>query len=238
MSQVLGTFVRNRQWSQVQWTVIEECNVSAAELQAFSYGKLNENTLAFLQYTSGSTAQPKGVMVSHISLLHNCYAAIRNFSFPARLDSFGAKGNSDAVTSNLSLEQYSFYDCEKFWKERHRISVAALGHRLRVFSWLPVYHDMGLIGFVCTPILFGATLYQMSPLDFIRRPHIWLKAMSEFYCVGCAAPNFAYEVVCRKMPDHVFSKLDLRHVCGFLCGAEPIRASTVRKFLEVGIVSL
>mmetsp|Transcript_108 Transcript_108/g.364 ORF Transcript_108/g.364 Transcript_108/m.364 type:complete len:92 (-) Transcript_108:252-527(-) len=59
--------------------------------------------------------------------------------------------------------------------QRHKISERVRGHRLRLFSWLPVCHDMGLIGFLCTPIFFGCEIFQMSPLDFIRKPYLWLQ---------------------------------------------------------------
>mmetsp|Transcript_107 Transcript_107/g.361 ORF Transcript_107/g.361 Transcript_107/m.361 type:complete len:87 (-) Transcript_107:178-438(-) len=64
--------------------------------------------------------------------------------------------------------------------QRHKISERVRGHRLRLFSWLPVCHDMGLIGFLCTPIFFGCEIFQMSPLDFIRKPYLWLQGMSRY----------------------------------------------------------
>lgn len=90
-----------------------------------------------------------------------------------------------------------------------------------------------LIGFVCCPVFCGAALYQMSPIDFIRRPWVWLKAMSQYECVCSGAPNFAFALVTRKMPDNVYNQLDLNHVTGVLSGAEPVRRQTVEQFVEV-----
>lgn len=73
----------------------------------------------------------------------------------------------------------------------------------------------------------------MSPIDFIRRPWVWLKALSQYECVCSAAPNFAFGLVTRKMPDNVYNQLDLSHVTGILSGAEPVRRQTVEQFVEV-----
>lgn len=73
----------------------------------------------------------------------------------------------------------------------------------------------------------------MSPIDFIRRPWVWLKALSQYECVCSAAPNFAFALVTRKMPDNVYNQLDLSHVTGILSGAEPVRRQTVEQFVEV-----
>lgn len=192
----------------------------------FQFPSLTSDMPCFLQFTSGSTGRPKGVIVTHGSLLHNCHACHKGFGFPYTVDGPGAipcKG----------LEEFPFYEAFHFWEERHKSSRAVLGHRSTVFSWLPVYHDMGLIGFVCAPLMFGVTIIQMSPIDFIRKPYTWLQAMSEYHALATAAPNFAYELVIRKTPDEVFEKLDLSRVCGWLCGAEPIRPSTLEGFIEV-----
>lgn len=228
MSRLLSPIVKDPRWAKTQFTVTDDlnCRVKSADLESFEFPQLSPDAICFLQFTSGSTAQPKGVIVTHGSLLHNCHACHKGFSFPYTADGPGG-------LPCKPVEDFPFFEAFNFWPARHRSSRAVLGHRSRVFSWLPVYHDMGLIGFVCAPLLFGVTLVQMSPLDFIRRPHLWIKEMSEYQCLCCAAPNFAYEVVCRKMPEEVYEKLDLSHVVGWLCGAEPVRASTLEKFLRV-----
>lgn len=243
MVSLFGKIVRDSRWTKVRWVSTDkDYGVSRAKAAEYRFCELPVDAIAFLQFTSGSTSQPKGVIVTHMSLLHNCFACIRIFGFPNHLDRLAAErrarmNNQPIPTFDLSSPDFSIVDFEflssfEFWERRHRASKSVFNHRMRVFSWLPVYHDMGLIGFVCAPMLFGATLYQMSPLDFIRRPHIWLKAMSDHQCVCSAAPNFAYEIACRRTPDDVYDQLELSHVCGLLCGAEPIRAATVKRFLE------
>lgn len=90
-----------------------------------------------------------------------------------------------------------------------------------------------LIGFVCAPILYGGCLYQMSPIDFIRKPPVWLKAMAKYECTACAAPNFAFELITKKMTPADMNGLDLSHVIGMLCGAEPIKPEVVAMFMKV-----
>lgn len=228
MCQLLSPLVKDPRWSKIRFTLTDDIgkSVTEADLQLFEYPLLSSDSNCFLQFTSGSTAQPKGVVVTHGSLLHNVHTCTKGFNFPYWIDGPGGipcKG----------LDEFPLFEGFHFWKARHESSEAVLGHRVRIFSWLPVYHDMGLIGFVCAPLLFGAALVQMSPLDFIRRPYVWLKGISDFQCLCTAAPNFAYEIVCNKMTEDVYNKLDLSRVAGWLCGAEPIRASTLDKFLSV-----
>jgi fatty-acyl-CoA synthase len=99
-------------------------------------------------------------------------------------------------------------------------------------SWLPLYHDMGLIGFVLTPLFYGAHIVSIAPLAFLKRPHIWLEAMSRHKGTISFAPNFAYGLVARRLRDDKLATLDLSswRVAG--CGAEPIRPSTLEAFAE------
>lgn len=98
--------------------------------------------------------------------------------------------------------------------------------------------DFRLIGFVCAPILYGGCLYQMSPIDFIRKPQVWLKAMSQYACLACAAPNFAFELICKKMNKSEIESIDLSHVLGMLCGAEPIKPDVVAAFIKVRVKTM
>jgi acyl-CoA synthetase (AMP-forming)/AMP-acid ligase II len=141
--------------------------------------------IALLQFTSGSTAAPKGVIVTHGGLFANI-AAIRAAS---RMD-----GDSVVVT------------------------------------WLPVYHDMGLIGTVLNAVAHANELVVMAPLQFVRSPRLWLEAMSSARGTHTAAPNFAYGLCVRRVPD--VAGLDLSSMRTFICGAEPIVPETLERFAE------
>eukprot|EP00820_Chromera_velia_P004139 Cvel_3424.t1-p1 / transcript=Cvel_3424.t1 / gene=Cvel_3424 / organism=Chromera_velia_CCMP2878 / gene_product=Erythronolide synthase, modules 3 and 4, putative / transcript_product=Erythronolide synthase, modules 3 and 4, putative / location=Cvel_scaffold137:112354-129164(+) / protein_length=4811 / sequence_SO=supercontig / SO=protein_coding / is_pseudo=false len=222
---VVSTFANDKRWNDYQWvttpTALEEISLEAVE--TYQIPDIEPNDVMFLQFTSGSTSAPKGVMVTHGSLIHNIHQC---------LVSFGMDSSLDDPNTHENIQNYKVTEYDSFFTKREEISRKTRGHGLRCFSWLPVYHDMGLIGFVCTPIFFGVQIYQMSPIDFIRRPHSWLVGMTRYRACCCAAPNFAFEVVVRKMPEATFQKLDLRHVCAFLCGAEPVRALTIRRFVD------
>src|ERR1051325_6036101 len=112
------------------------------------------NTLAFLQYTSGSTANPKGVMVSHGNLLHNEGLIQR---------AFGQSSSSIIV------------------------------------GWLPLFHDMGLIGNVIQPLYAAAECVLFSPMSFLQRPSRWLEAISRYRATTSGGPNFAYDLCARKI---------------------------------------
>jgi len=143
------------------------------------------DTLAFLQYTSGSTALPKGVMVSHDNLLHNMAAIAATF-------------DSSAETPML--------------------------------SWLPAFHDMGLIGCVLHPMLHGSSNILMAPAAFLQRPLRWLQAISRFHVHTSGAPNFAYDLCVRRTTPEQRATLDLRSWRVAFNGAEPVRARTVSAF--------
>jgi len=143
--------------------------------------------LAFLQYTSGSTSSPKGVMVSHRNLLHNEELIRRTF-----------EQSSDSV----------------------------------VLGWLPLHHDMGLIGTVLQPLYLGAPCYLMSPGAFLQRPARWLEAIARTRATTSGGPNFAYELCVRKVPAAEREGLDLSSWRVAFNGAEPVRADTLRRFAE------
>ena len=143
--------------------------------------------LAFLQYTSGSTGDPKGVMLTHADLLAN----IR------------AMGEAIAIAPD------------------------------DVFvSWLPLYHDMGLIGAWLGSLYFGVPLIVLSPLAFLARPRRWLQAISTHRGTLSAAPNFAYELCLTRLSDSQLEGLDLRSWRRAFNGAEPVSAETLRRFTE------
>jgi acyl-CoA synthetase (AMP-forming)/AMP-acid ligase II len=154
---------------------------------AWSTPALEPETLAFLQYTSGSTGTPRGVMLSHANLLHN--SALIQQAFEATVDD-------------------------------------------RMVSWLPPYHDMGLIGGILQPVYAGCPAVLMSPAHFLQRPIRWLRAISHHRATISGGPNFAYELCLRKTTPEQRAELDLSCWTLALNGAEPIRARTLREFTE------
>jgi acyl-CoA synthetase (AMP-forming)/AMP-acid ligase II len=153
---------------------------------AWTAPQIAPETLAFLQYTSGSTSAPKGVMVSHGNLMDNV-RLIR--------DTFDLGKDRD------------------------------LG-----VSWLPSYHDMGLIGGALTPLAIGAHSFILSPLAFLRRPIRWLREISQRGATVSAGPNFAYDLCVRRTTPEERRELDLSRWRIAFCGAEPVRPETLEAF--------
>ena len=143
--------------------------------------------LALLQYTSGSTGDPKGVMLTHANLLANIRAIGE---------------------------------------------VVQLGPDDVGVSWLPLYHDMGLIGAWLSLLYFGTPLVVMSPLAFLTRPERWLQAFHKHRGTITAAPNFAYELCVRKIADKDIKGVDLSSWRAALNGAEPVNPETLERFAE------
>ncbi|MGH9745273.1 MAG: AMP-binding protein [Candidatus Acidiferrales bacterium] len=141
--------------------------------------------IAFLQYTSGSTGDPKGVILTHANLLANIQAIVGGIHIQA-----------DDVA----------------------------------VSWLPLYHDMGLIGAWFVPIITGIPLVVMSPLAFLSRPDRWLWAIHKHRGTISPAPNFAYELCVRKIADKDIEGLDLSCWRAATNGAEPVAAATLERF--------
>lgn len=167
----------------LEWLAVDEVpDEMAADWRSPGIGG---SDLAFLQYTSGSTASPRGVMVSHANLVHNC-------GYLARLS------------------------------EDDEESVGA--------SWLPHFHDMGLIEGILHPFYSGYPTYLMSPLAFLQRPGRWLSAISKYRVTTSGAPNFAYELCVRKVSAEERESLDLRSWKVAYASAEPVRAATLRQF--------
>ena len=141
--------------------------------------------ILFLQYTSGSTMEPKGVMVSHENILATCPLVIEN----------------EAPI---------------------------------VVSWLPQYHDMGLIGCYLYPALRSGTTYGFAPMDFIQRPILWFETISKYRATSTAAPNFAYDYCLRtgRLPKESLEACDLSSLLVLMCAAEPVKPDTYTRFLE------
>jgi acyl-CoA synthetase (AMP-forming)/AMP-acid ligase II len=140
---------------------------------------------AFIQYTSGSTAAPKGVVLTHASLLHNLGLIAERF---------GLREGSATV------------------------------------SWLPPYHDLGLIGQILVPLYRGMRAYLMPPEAFLIRPLRWLTAISRTRAELAGGPNFAYDVCARKVTEAERAALDLSHWRVAYNAAEPVRAETLDRF--------
>ncbi|MBD81109.1 MAG: hypothetical protein CL840_19480 [Crocinitomicaceae bacterium] len=142
------------------------------------------NDILFLQYTSGSTSNPKGVVVTHHNILQNC------------------KNVADHMPIGV--------------------------------SWLPQYHDMGLIGYYLFFAIKGGTTYGFSPSDFIKRPALWLETISKYHATASSAPNFAFEycLLPGKISDDVLKKIDLSSLKFLMTAAEAIKPSTYQNFKE------
>lgn len=173
------------EFKKVQWL---ETDAASEDIEnAWTMPALKGRTLAFLQYTSGSTGSPKGVMVSHENLLHN-----------------------------------------------QRMIQQAFGHNeeTTVLGWLPLYHDMGLIGNVLQPLYLSRPCVLMSPVHFMQKPFRWLSAISRYRATTSGAPNFAYDLCVRQISSEERDSLDLSSWSVAFNGAEPIHARTLDRFSE------
>src|SRR6202041_2513025 len=146
---------------------------------------VDPSKVLFLQYTSGSTMEPKGVIVSHENILDTCPLVIDHVS-PV------------------------------------------------VVSWLPQYHDMGLIGCYLYPAMRGGTTYGFAPMDFIQRPILWFDAITTYRATATAAPNFAYDYCLRagRLSKQSLEACDLSSLRVLMCAAEPVKPDTYTRFLE------
>ncbi|MDZ4323511.1 MAG: non-ribosomal peptide synthase/polyketide synthase, partial [Pseudomonas sp.] len=163
--------------------------LDVALAQRWAEPNLDGDHIAFLQYTSGSTALPKGVQVSHGNLVAN-ELLIRQ--------GFGIDLNPDDV----------------------------------IVSWLPLYHDMGLIGGLLQPVFSGVPCVLMSPAYFLGRPLRWLEAISEYGGTISGGPDFAYRLCSERVSESALERLDLSGWRVAYSGSEPIRLDTLDRFAE------
>lgn len=148
---------------------------------------------AFLQYTSGSTRNPAGVMVGH----HNAIQNMRQMA----ADTFEQTGKVAPPETT-------------------------------VVSWLPFYHDLGLMGSVMLPLVEGVHAVLMSPMAFLAKPARWMQQLARNTSPYTGGPNFAYELAARRTSDEDMAGLDLGHVHTFCFGAERVHAATLRRLVE------
>jgi acyl-CoA synthetase (AMP-forming)/AMP-acid ligase II len=172
------------EWSGLPLEITDQCDDLADQWRAPA---IDGQSLAFLQYTSGSTGIPKGVMVSYHNLLSNHAILAEAFQHPAGVP---------------------------------------------FISWLPLFHDLGLIGKALQAVYLGAPCVLMSPAAFVQKPYRWLAAISRYRAYSSYAPNFAYELCIRKITPEQRVTLDLSCWKIALNGAEPVLADTLEHFTE------
>nr|UXE45712.1 4-hydroxyphenylalkanoate adenylyltransferase [uncultured bacterium] len=150
---------------------------------------VSPDDLALIQFSSGSTVDPKPVALTHRQLLAQCAAL-------------------------------------------HRLVPPREGALECAVCWLPLYHDMGLIGLFLNAAYYPGHLVLISPEDFLARPALWLRAMGRHRALASAAPNFAYGLCVKRISDGELEGVDLSHWRIALCGAEPVSPVTLRRFAE------
>ncbi len=169
--------------SKVEYMLVEQRNECYVDM--WQRPDIDSHSIAFIQYTSGSTGDPKGVMVSHDNLLSN------------------QKMIAEAMNTHS--------DCV-------------------IVGWLPLFHDMGLIGNLLQPFCLGARCILMSPTSFVMNPIRWLEAISKYKATISGGPNFAYELCLSRTTEEQRRNLNLDSWKIAFNGAEKIRAETLEKF--------
>jgi fatty-acyl-CoA synthase len=168
--------------------LLPESAIRGEDQQGEDRFAVSPDDLAFLQFTSGSTSRPKGVLVTHGSLSANAHGIM--------VDGLKARDGDRGV------------------------------------CWLPLYHDMGLIGFVVAPLFAQVEVMFLPTASFVRRPSLWLDAIHRFRGTITFAPNFAYALATRSVQDRQTTAWDLSCLRVLGCGAEPIQASVLSGFVE------
>lgn len=202
VSDIQGLFSsKGKTWPELKWIVVDDVlargKAKANDPSSSSSVMLppKHADTAFLQYTSGSTSEPKGVMITHANLAHNLTLIIKELK-------------ATRTTVNV--------------------------------SWLPQYHDMGLIGSYLGTLYCGGVGFFLSPISFLKDPNVWLKSVSKYKGTHTQAPNFAYALASRKFRDAVaggtfgapLPQFSLRTIQHMINAAEPVDQSAIANFYD------
>ncbi len=174
------------EFDRMRW--IDTATVDLSLAEQWQDPEVDRDALAYLQYTSGSTSTPKGVMLSHYNLMHHCAYLQKDCSY-----------DSDSIS----------------------------------VTWMPYFHDYGLVEGMMVPLYNGTPCYLMSPFSFIKRPIQWLQNMSKYRATHSQAPNFAYDLCTRRVQDKQIAELDLSNWQAAGNAAEPINPKVMERFVEI-----
>ncbi|XP_059665191.1 uncharacterized protein LOC132311333 [Cornus florida] len=188
-----GKSGKSARWPNLPWLHTDSWTKNSKNMLAEDMEDHSEpaaDDLCFLQFTSGSTGDAKGVMITHGNLIHNV----------------------------------------KLMRKRYKSTSKTV-----LVSWLPQYHDMGLIGGLFTALVSGGTAILFSPITFIRNPLLWLHSMSKYQATHSAGPNFAFELMVRRLESDKdkAQNYDLSSMIFLMIAAEPVRQKTLKRFVEL-----
>jgi len=178
-------FAEDEVLNKIHWIVYED--VADEKESDWKPQEILPDDIALLQYTSGSTGHPKGVMISQLNLLYNSEYIRQTFEF-----------------------------------DKNSVGV----------NWLPIFHDMGLIGGVLQAAYLGVLNVGMPPMAFLKNPLNWLKAIEKYKGTTGGGPNFSFDYCIQKTTEEERMSLDLSSVKTFYCGAEPVRKQSMESFPE------
>ncbi len=181
----LGPVGKDNAWFQLPWIVTDR--VSTQESDGFEHNPGSGEEVALLQYTSGSTSDPKGVVVSFDNLTHQIHAVAELIHF-----------SSDSIS----------------------------------VSWVPHYHDFGLICGILNSVMGYGKMHLLSPLDFLKRPGVWFDLVTRVRATHTAAPDFGFRMLIQRTPPVMRADWDLRSVRVIVSAAEPISHKTTQAFFD------
>jgi acyl-CoA synthetase (AMP-forming)/AMP-acid ligase II len=173
--------------ANLELTYLEIDTISLEPDELIASPPVSSEYPAFIQYTSGSTSEPKGVVVHHGAIMANALGTMRGFGM-----------------------------------DQTDITV----------SWLPMFHDMGLVGMTFQPLMVGISSIIMSPMTFLKRPQLWLQALSKYSATISGGPNFAFDLCAQRIQEHHLKGVDLSQWRVAFNGSEPVRATSYRAFCE------